>query len=144
MIDYVLADYAFDLQYTHSGYPGRQVGNPHGRGEWLWNTCSGADGDHTRYRYHGLSRTSQPAQRHARLSQSKFTAIYTTDSECLVTAFYGISDPSVRRFRYSSASHNPPPPRSTCSRQVTALIAGQSSPLGISEGENYRDCPRRG
>jgi sigma-B regulation protein RsbU (phosphoserine phosphatase) len=65
---------------------------------------------------------------------------YTTQSEAFVTAFYGIYDPRARTLDYASAGHNPPRLKRCADGTLASLDGGRGLPLGITEGESYREA----
>lgn len=65
---------------------------------------------------------------------------YTGETGAFVTAFYAIYDPATRTMRYASAGH-PPPRLKRCSDGTLDLLDRvQALPLGIFEGEDYREA----
>ena len=65
----------------------------------------------------------------------QLAAPYTRDGT-FVTAFYAVLDPANRTLTYSSAGHNPP--RLARANRVQSLNDSGSLPLGILEGQTYR------
>jgi sigma-B regulation protein RsbU (phosphoserine phosphatase) len=67
----------------------------------------------------------------------KLAALYTSQSDTFVTAFYGIYDPADRSLTYSSAGHNPPRLK-RCEDGTLALLNGaRGLPLGVFPDERY-------
>jgi sigma-B regulation protein RsbU (phosphoserine phosphatase) len=66
-------------------------------------------------------------------------ALYTSQSDTFVTAFYGIYDPADRSLTYASAGHNPPRLK-RCVDGTLALLNGVAGlPLGIAPHQTYRE-----
>jgi sigma-B regulation protein RsbU (phosphoserine phosphatase) len=70
-------------------------------------------------------------------------ALYTTRGDTFVTAFYSVYDPAGRTLTYSSAGHNPPRLKRCENGTVALLDAAGGLPLGIYEGETYRDATQQ-
>jgi len=67
----------------------------------------------------------------------KLSALYTSQSDTFVTAFYGIYNPADRSLTYSSAGHNPPRLK-RCDDGTLALLNGaRGLPLGVFPDERY-------
>src|SRR4029453_14969703 len=63
---------------------------------------------------------------------------YTKDGT-FITAFYAVLDPKQRTLTYSVAGHNPP--RLVRGTQIISLADHSALPMGIAEGEEYRQAP---
>jgi sigma-B regulation protein RsbU (phosphoserine phosphatase) len=57
-----------------------------------------------------------------------------------VTAFYATLDPATRRLTYTTAGHNPP--RLVRRGQVISLEEDGALPMGIFEGQSFRETTR--
>ena len=68
----------------------------------------------------------------------KLAALYTTQSDTFVTAFYAIYNPADRSLTYSSAGHNPPRLKRCEDGTLQALNGARGLPLGIFVEEKYR------
>jgi phosphoserine phosphatase RsbU/P len=69
----------------------------------------------------------------------KLAALYTSQSDTFVTAFYGIYNPADRSLTYSSAGHNPPRLK-RCQDGSLALLNGvRGLPLGVVATEKYAE-----
>jgi sigma-B regulation protein RsbU (phosphoserine phosphatase) len=67
------------------------------------------------------------------------TALYTSQNENFVTAFYGIYDPSQRTLTYACAGHNPPRLKRCQDGTLLALEQAGGLPLGIVPEGNYSE-----
>jgi sigma-B regulation protein RsbU (phosphoserine phosphatase) len=61
----------------------------------------------------------------------RLASTYTTSNEVFVTAFYGIYDPSTRKFTYACAGHNPPRIKRCSEGLVISLEDVGGPPLGL-------------
>ena len=68
----------------------------------------------------------------------KLAALYTSQSDTFVTAFYGIYNPVDRSLTYSSAGHNPPRLKRCENGMLALLNKARGLPLGINPDEKYR------
>jgi sigma-B regulation protein RsbU (phosphoserine phosphatase) len=68
----------------------------------------------------------------------RLAALYTTQSDTFVTAFYGIYNPADRSLTYSSAGHNPPRLKRCADGTLMALNGARGLPLGIDPDQQYR------
>ena len=69
----------------------------------------------------------------------RLASSYTADNEVFVTAFYGIYDPTTRRFSYACAGHNPPRVRRCSEGTVLSLEDVGGPPLGLFPGLEFTD-----
>jgi sigma-B regulation protein RsbU (phosphoserine phosphatase) len=68
----------------------------------------------------------------------KLAALYTTQSDTFVTAFYAIYNPADRSLTYSSAGHNPPRLKRCQDGTLIALTGARGLPLGIDPDIKYQ------